>query len=181
VFVNLIHNTSCSPDNMIKLSVNKRYRNPITGLDRSGTFQKFEAPRFQDNLHMKVVRMSAVRTGRLYPPPPRKNSWYLFLLGAESSPACTTVPQPTAPPRTPFLLTNAFINSQSLQPPHVGISHCVTCYWFCVEISFMLLVPPNCITTSTRNLFFVVVIVTVEYVCYCNHFLAFYVPKYIIW
>jgi len=27
-----------------------------------------EAPRFQDNRHMKVVRLSALRTGHLYPP-----------------------------------------------------------------------------------------------------------------
>ena len=36
--------------------------------------------------HMKVVRLLAIRTGRLYP---RKYSWYLFLLEAES----TTGPQ----------------------------------------------------------------------------------------
>ena len=36
-------------------------------LDRPGGFQQVQAPRFQDNRHMKVVR-SAVRTGRLYPP-----------------------------------------------------------------------------------------------------------------
>jgi len=41
--------------------------NPITGLDRSWGFQKVEASRFQDNRHMKVVRLSALRTGRLYP------------------------------------------------------------------------------------------------------------------
>ena len=35
-----------------------RYRVPL---------QEVEAPRFQDNLHMKVVRLSALRTGRLYP------------------------------------------------------------------------------------------------------------------
>ena len=29
--------------------------------------QKVQAPRFQDNLHMKVVRLSALRTDRLYP------------------------------------------------------------------------------------------------------------------
>jgi hypothetical protein len=29
--------------------------------------QEFEAPRFQDNRHMKVVRLSALSTGRLYP------------------------------------------------------------------------------------------------------------------
>ena len=28
---------------------------------------ELEAPRFQDNRHMKVVRMSTLRTGRLYP------------------------------------------------------------------------------------------------------------------
>ena len=42
-------------------------RNPITGLDKPWWFQKFEAARFQDNRHMKVVRFSALRTGRLYP------------------------------------------------------------------------------------------------------------------
>ena len=30
-------------------------------------FQEVEDPRFQDNRHMKVVRLSALRTGRLYP------------------------------------------------------------------------------------------------------------------
>jgi hypothetical protein len=29
-------------------------------------FQEVEAPRFQDNWHMKVVRLSDLRTGRLY-------------------------------------------------------------------------------------------------------------------
>jgi len=40
---------------------------PITGLDRPWEFQEVEASRFQDNRHMKVVRLSAIRTGRLYP------------------------------------------------------------------------------------------------------------------
>jgi hypothetical protein len=31
-------------------------------------FQKVEAPRFLHNRHMKVVGLSALRTGRLYPP-----------------------------------------------------------------------------------------------------------------
>ena len=42
--------------------------NPITGLDRPRVFQEVEVPRFQDNRHMKVERLSAIRTGRLYPP-----------------------------------------------------------------------------------------------------------------
>ena len=41
--------------------------NPITGLDRPWGYQEFEAPIFQDNRHVKVVRLSARRTGRLYP------------------------------------------------------------------------------------------------------------------
>jgi len=41
--------------------------NPITGLVRPWGFQEVEASRFQDNRHMKVVKLSALRTGRLYP------------------------------------------------------------------------------------------------------------------
>jgi hypothetical protein len=41
--------------------------NPIAGRGRPWGFQEVEAPRFQD---MKVVSLSALRTGRLYPPPP---------------------------------------------------------------------------------------------------------------
>jgi hypothetical protein len=42
--------------------------NPIADLDRPWGFQEVEAPRFQDSRHMKVVRLSALCTGRLYPP-----------------------------------------------------------------------------------------------------------------
>jgi hypothetical protein len=45
--------------------------NPITDLDRPLRFQEFEAPRFLDHRHMKVVR-SALRTGRLYPHTPQE-------------------------------------------------------------------------------------------------------------
>ena len=48
------------PPHLVKQS------NPMTGLDRSWGFQEVEAPTFQDNRHMKVVRLSALRTGRLY-------------------------------------------------------------------------------------------------------------------
>jgi hypothetical protein len=41
---------------------------PIAGLDRPLGFQEVEAPRFLDNLHMKVARLPALRTGRIYPP-----------------------------------------------------------------------------------------------------------------
>ena len=79
---------------------------------------------------MKVVRLSALSIGRLYP---RKHSWYSFLLEVElipgpycgrkyyvdekksndtigdrtrDLPACSAVPQPTAPPRAPPVITN---------------------------------------------------------------------------
>jgi len=41
--------------------------NPITSLDRPRGFQEVEVPRFQDNQHMKMIRLSALRTGPLYP------------------------------------------------------------------------------------------------------------------
>jgi len=41
--------------------------NPITDLDRPWGFQEAEVPRFKDNRHMKVVRLSSLRTGRHYP------------------------------------------------------------------------------------------------------------------
>ena len=57
-----------------KLNKRKHFQNisiykaiPITGLDRPWGFQKVEAPRFQDNRQIKVVRLSGLRTGRLYP------------------------------------------------------------------------------------------------------------------
>ena len=42
--------------------------NPITGPDRPWEFQKVASPRFQVSRHMKVWRLSVVRTGRLNPP-----------------------------------------------------------------------------------------------------------------
>jgi hypothetical protein len=45
--------------------------------------RRFRLPDFHDIRHMKVVRSSASRTGRLYP---QECSWYSFSLGAESTP-----------------------------------------------------------------------------------------------
>jgi hypothetical protein len=42
--------------------------NPITRLDRPWGFQEVKATRFHDNRHTNVVRLSALGTGRLYPP-----------------------------------------------------------------------------------------------------------------
>ena len=52
---------------LYRYSTNSVTSNPCTRLFRPCEFQEFEAPRFQDNRHMKVVRLSALDTGRLYP------------------------------------------------------------------------------------------------------------------
>jgi hypothetical protein len=46
--------------------------------------RRFRLPEFQDNRHMKMTRLSALHTSRLYPP--RRYHWYSFLLHAESTP-----------------------------------------------------------------------------------------------
>ena len=41
---------------------------PTTGLDMPSGLQEAEAPEFLDNRHIKVVRLSALRTGHFYLP-----------------------------------------------------------------------------------------------------------------
>ena len=108
----------------------KRQSNPITGLDRSWGFQEVEAPRFQDNRHMKVVRLSALRTGRFYPPgnipgthfcqrPSRPQghsaAWRITSMKNSNDTignrtrdllACSAVPQTTAPLPAPNIRQN---------------------------------------------------------------------------
>ena len=79
---------------------------------------------------MKVVRLSALRTGRIYPPgniPGTHSCWRLSrpqghsaagrIMSMKNSndtignrtrelPTCSAVPQPTAPPRTPYNFGN---------------------------------------------------------------------------
>ena len=50
------------------LGIGKGKALPVTGLYNPWGFQEVEAPRFYDSRHMKVVRLSALRTGRLYSP-----------------------------------------------------------------------------------------------------------------
>ena len=50
-----------------ELTLCQAINNPITGLDMTRMSQEFEAHIFQDNRHLKVERLSALRTGRLYP------------------------------------------------------------------------------------------------------------------
>jgi len=38
----------------------------VSGLERPLGIQEVQNARFQDNRHMKAVRMSALRTGRIY-------------------------------------------------------------------------------------------------------------------
>ena len=103
----------------------KRYSNPITALDRPWGFQEFEAPTFQDNQHMKVVRLSALCSGILNPLEiflvlisvkrsschqghsaarrmSMKNSNDTIRNRTHNLPACSAVPWQTAPSCAPY-------------------------------------------------------------------------------
>ena len=58
----------CCCQRSVLRSEHIRKSNPITSRDRARGFHEVEVPRFQDIRHRKVVRFSALGTGRLYPP-----------------------------------------------------------------------------------------------------------------
>jgi hypothetical protein len=94
--------------------------------------QEVEAPRFLDKWQMKVVRLSALRTGRFYPTGniPGTHFWYRLsraqghsstgrIISKQNSndtignrtrdlAACSAVPQPTSPPSRNILSTVVF-------------------------------------------------------------------------
>ena len=111
--------------NRVQLHCVVKVKQSPTGLDRPWGFQEGEAPKFQDSRHKKVVGLSALRTGCLYPSiniPGAHFCWELSRPQSHSAtgrimsmknsngtlgnrtrgfPACSAVPHPTAPPRPP--------------------------------------------------------------------------------
>ena len=101
-----------------KFEHSKKYSNSLTGLYMPWGFHEVEAPRFRDSRHVKVVRL-ALSTCRLYPPGNIPGTHFCYRLSrpqghsaagnimsmkysgnrTRNLPACSTVPQPTAPPR----------------------------------------------------------------------------------
>jgi hypothetical protein len=57
----LTETCSCTVDGKSNAILVQAWRGPVQG------FQKVEAPKCKDNQHLKAVRLSALRIGRLYP------------------------------------------------------------------------------------------------------------------
>jgi hypothetical protein len=59
---------------------------PYAGLDRPLELLKVQVSKIsKQSVKVGGARLSALRTGRLYPPPPRRYPWYLFQSDAEST------------------------------------------------------------------------------------------------
>jgi hypothetical protein len=95
---------------------------------------------FLDNRHMKVVKLSVLRTDRFYLPADISSShfWGWVDLGGivrpagknnpignrtRDSPACSPLPQPTVPPRTPIVPSYPCTISK-MNPEQIRIQNC---------------------------------------------------------
>jgi hypothetical protein len=124
----------------LKIATKKSKAIPFTGLDRPWVFQEVESPRFQDNRHVKVLRLSTLSNDQLYPPPPRKYSRYSFLLEVESAHWALVRPEELCQwnvPMTPSWIENATFRL---------VAHCLN--------KLHHIVPPieNCITQIKNSL-----------------------------
>ena len=109
-----------------------KVKQPLYSPRHTSCSRRLRLPTFLDNRHMKLVRLSALHTDRLYSPGetrgtqfcqrlswPQGHRWAGRIMSMKNCndrigsrirnlPACTTVPQPTELPRTPMCVRALF-------------------------------------------------------------------------